>query len=137
MQVPWTTIEMLGGTKAIEVIINLPVGMAIQRLLKRTGEFTQSQRAKLDTYFGSSDWFGIVYQETTGLFGATVDKYDHAAKRLVNWYRDRLKAVFGFASTARLIRSPRGHHLYYLVWAGPNQTGLRIADHVLKQGERA
>ena len=33
MQVPWSTIEALAKTKAIEVIINFPLGMAIQRLL--------------------------------------------------------------------------------------------------------
>ena len=34
MQVPWSTIEALAKTKAMELIINFPLGMAIQRLLR-------------------------------------------------------------------------------------------------------
>ena len=37
MQVPWSTIEALAKTKAIEIIINFPLGMAIQRLLTKSG----------------------------------------------------------------------------------------------------
>jgi three-Cys-motif partner protein len=41
MQMPWSTIEALAKTKAIEVIINFPLGMAIQRLLTRSGEIPE------------------------------------------------------------------------------------------------
>jgi three-Cys-motif partner protein len=37
MQMPWPTVEALARTKAIEVIINFPLGMAIQRLLTKSG----------------------------------------------------------------------------------------------------
>ena len=55
MQVPWDTIVEIGKTGAIEVFINFPVGMAIQRLLKRSGKFTDKERAKLDEYFGTDE----------------------------------------------------------------------------------
>ncbi len=38
MQVPWSTIEALARTKAIEIIINFPLGMVIQRLLTKSGD---------------------------------------------------------------------------------------------------
>jgi three-Cys-motif partner protein len=58
MQVPWSTLELLGRTRAIEVLLNLPVGMAIQRLLLRnTDRLTSPRRKKLDEYFGSPDFF--------------------------------------------------------------------------------
>src|SRR5438445_11046897 len=44
MQVPWSTLVALGQTKAIEVFLNFPVGMAIQRLLLRSGGFTEKRR---------------------------------------------------------------------------------------------
>jgi three-Cys-motif partner protein len=54
MQVPWRTLELLGQTKAIEVFLNFPVGIAIQRLLPRdTRKITDQRRAMLDEYFGS------------------------------------------------------------------------------------
>ena len=67
MQVPWNTIYGLGQTKAIEIILNLPVGMAIQRLLPKSGQFTEDQKKMLTEYFGSEDWENIVYEDQTGL----------------------------------------------------------------------
>ncbi len=52
MQVPWSTIKRLADTKQVEVFVNFPVGMAIQRLLPRNAHFTAKARAKLDLYFG-------------------------------------------------------------------------------------
>jgi three-Cys-motif partner protein len=137
MQVPWGTLESLGATKAIEVFLNFPVGMAIQRLLPRdTGKITSQRRSMLDEYFGSPDWFDVVYRTRPTLFGDEADeKMDQSGKRLVKWYRGRLKEAFGFASKAALIRNTRGGHLYYLMLASPKSTGVRIADHILGAGE--
>lgn len=133
MHVPWSTIELLAKTRAVEVIINFPVGMAIQRLLPRNHtKLTEATRKKLDDYFGDPAWFDVVYPKNRDMFGGdVVGKADDAADQLVDWYRARLKAAFGFVSPARLIRNSRGGHLYYLVFAGPNANGAKIASHIL------
>lgn len=131
MQVPWATIRLLAATRQVEIFINFPVGMAIQRLLPRSAKFTAQQRAKLDDYFGDPGWFDVVYTKESGLFSDEVSKNSDSGIRLVSWYRARLKAVFGFVSTARLVTNSKGGHLYYLVFAGPNAVGKKIADHVL------
>lgn len=137
MQVPWSTIERLGRTQAIEVFINFPVGMAIQRLLKRSGEFSTNERAKLDSYFGTDEWFDLLYATNEDLFGGTgAGKRGNSGDRLVKWYRERLRKAFGYATEAREVQSTTGHPLYYLIFAGPNKTGARIASDVLKQGAR-
>jgi three-Cys-motif partner protein len=137
MQVPWSTLEALGRTRGIEVFVNFPVGMAIQRLLKRSGQFTEAERAKLDAYFGDPGWFDAVYLTTPGLFGPDeVRKADDAAERLVEWYRGRLRSAFGHVSVPYLVRNSHGGHLYYLLFAGPNRTGAKIASDVLEGGER-
>ena len=136
MQVSWDTIVEIAETKAIEIFINFPVGMAIQRLLKRSGEFTQAQRDKLDQYFGTGEWYDLLYQQQSDLFGEDRTKIQNSSDVLVKWYRGRLKEVFGHVSSAREICSTQGHPLYYLIFAGPNETGMRIANDVLKQGER-
>jgi len=74
MQVPWSTIEQLAATKQVEVFINFPVGMAIQRLLPRSAQFTERQRSKLDDYFGDAGWYDQVYVSEAGLFEAGVQK---------------------------------------------------------------
>jgi three-Cys-motif partner protein len=136
MQMPWSTIEMLAKTKAIEVIINFPLGMAIQRLLTKSGDISKGWQVSLDTFFGSPDWRQLVYQESQDLFGPKMSKVRVSGTRLLEWYRGRLKMIFGHVSTARLIKNTRGNPLYYLIWTGPNVTGLKGAEHILSKGER-
>ncbi|MBW3598456.1 MAG: three-Cys-motif partner protein TcmP [Planctomycetes bacterium] len=136
MQVEWATLEALAATKAIEVFLNFPVGMAIQRLLLRNPEkFTKAQRAKLDGYFGSPDWFNVLYKKRKTLFGDETEKIDQSGEALLKWYRGRLRAAFGHVSRASLIRNTRAGHLYYLLLASPSRTGVKIADHILGAGE--
>ena len=136
MQVPWDTIAALGRTQKIEVFINFPVGMAIQRLLPRSGEVTKKHREKLNRYFGTTEWFDMVYDSHDGLLGEQVTKRRKTGDDLVRWYRKRLRGVFGHVSAAREVHSQSGHPLYYLIFAGPNKTGATIANGILKQGAR-
>ena len=137
MQVPWETIERIGKTRAIEVIINFPVGMAIQRLLRNSGKFNDSQRGKLDAYFGTNEWFDLLYTTESDLFGGKTMKVADASDVLVKWYRRRLQEAFGYVTMAREVQSTTGRPLYYLIFAGPNKTGAKIAGHVLREGARA
>jgi len=135
MQVRWDTVEALAATRAIEIIINLPVGTTLQRLLPKSGQFTETKRRQLDEYFGSPDWYDVIYEKSPGLFGDEINKIEESGKRLALWYGARLKKLFGMSSPARLIRNSQGGHLYYLIWAGHHKKGLEIASHVLGQGE--
>jgi three-Cys-motif partner protein len=137
MQVPWSTIAALAQTEAIEVLVNFPLGMAIQRLLERSGKITPGRRAALDTFFGSPDWWHQVYRESEGgLFQQRdVVKFEDAGERLLGWYRERLRQAFGHGSIARLIRNTKGGHLYYLIWAGRYKQGLKGANYILSMGE--
>lgn len=136
MQVPWSTIEALAATKAVEVIINFPLGMAIQRLLTKSGDIPKGWQISLNTFFGSQDWRQLVYEEGTDLFGPKLSKVSDSGTRLLEWYRGRLRKIFGHVSTARLVKNTRGNPLYYLIWAGPNATGLKGAEHILSKGEK-
>jgi len=135
MQVPWSTLVALGQTKAIEVFLDFPVGMAIQRLLLRSGGFTEKRRGKLDAYFGSPDWYNVLYRVEPNFFCEAPVKVEESGGALLNWYRKRLQAVFGYASKAALIRNTKGGHLYYILLATPNPTGLKIANNILSAGE--
>lgn len=136
MHVPWSTIEKIAATKKIEIFINFPYHMAIQRLLLRNPRNSTWQLDKLDSYFGCPEWRDIVYLKTEDMFGEQrVEKNPNGTIELIKWYRNRLKAAFGYASTPRLIRSSKNRPLYFLIFAGPNKTGNKIADHILKNGE--
>jgi three-Cys-motif partner protein len=137
MQLPWSTIEALAATKAIEVIINFPLDMAIQRTLTKSAKIPETWQKRLDALFGSSEWRQLVYEETNDLFGARPAKRKDSGDRLLEWYRGRLKKAFGHVSTARLIKNTRGNPLYYLIWAGPHKLGMKGAEYVLGKGEGA
>ena len=134
MQVPWDTIAEIGKTSAIEIFINFPVGMAIQRLLKKSGQFTSKELNKLNQYFGTDEWYDLLYAHQVDLFGVSTAKVQHSGDVLVKWYRKRLQTVFPYVSSAREIQSTKGRALYYLIFAGPNKAGLKIANYVLKTG---
>ena len=137
MQVRWDTIVEIAKTGAVEVFLNFPVGMAIQRLLKRSGEFTARERNKLNRYFGTKEWYDLLYEPHEDMFGEdSVTKIQASGDVLVKWYQKRLKGLFGHVSAAREIQGTSGHPLYYLIFAGPNRTGAKIAENVLKQGAR-
>ena len=151
MQVDWETIEVLARTRSIEIFLNFPAGMAINRMLPRDHtKITSGNRNKLDRYFGTDQWFSEFYftRPKTGQMNFfeeidaeitpeqdVISKVRNANKRLATWYRKRLGTVFRKVSKAALIRTSRGVPLYYLIWAGHYDVALEIANHVLSAGE--
>lgn len=136
MQVPWHTLQALASTRAIETFINLPVGTAIQRYLNVDGKISPERRDQLDKYFGTNAWYDVIYTQSDDLFGEVqTEKVDESGRKLAKWYCARLEREFGYVSSARLIRNSSKGHLYYLIFAGPNATGAKIANYILSQGE--
>jgi len=133
----WETIDALAATGKMEVIINFPVAMAINRLITRSGDVPEKWSDQLTRCFGTLEWRNIAYRVETDLFGqSSVTKYDDVARRLLDLYMARLGVLFPHVATPRLIRNTRKAPLYYLIWAGPNKLGKKGADHILKQGEK-
>ncbi len=110
--------------------------MAIQRLLTKSGDIPEGWQISLDAFFGSLEWRTLAYEEGSDLFGPKTKKSGDAGLKLLQWYRARLAKIFGHVSTARLIKNTRGNPLYDLIWAGPNEKGLKGADYILSKGDR-
>lgn len=136
-QLTWADIEKLAKTGLFEVVINFPLAMAIQRMLPNDGDVRPFSGAKLDAFFGTDAWRDAVYRQSDGgLFAAAgIEKTPDYHQRLLELYRQRLKAAFGCVSSARLIKTTRGVPLYYLVWAGPHPKGLQGANYILEMGD--
>lgn len=133
----WATIEALAGTGTMEVVINFPLAMAINRLITRSGDVPNRWADQLTACFGTEEWREIAYSRETDLFGNEVTtKNGDVTERLLRFYLGRLRGLFRFIAKPRLIRNTRNAPLYYLIWAGPNKLGLRGADYILRQGER-
>ena len=132
MQVHWKTIRALARTKGLEVIINFPFGMAINRLLLTSGEIPQKWQERLDATFGSDEWRELAYEVRTDLFGdVSTSKRPDTRDRILHWFKERLRSAYGFSSSPQLISNTRGNPLYYLIWAGPHEAGLKGANYIL------
>lgn len=133
----WATLEALGSTGTMEVVINFPLAMAINRLITKSGDVPERWADQLTACFGTDEWRRIAYSREPDLFGNEVTfKNNDVAEKLLKLYVDRLKAVFPFVAKPRLIRNTRNAPIYYLIWAGPHKLGLKVADHILRQGEK-
>lgn len=134
---PWNSVADLGKTKLFEVIINLPLDMAINRLLKRDNNIPQNWLNQLNEVFGKFDWHSEVYNEENNLFEKTaIEKRSDAANRLLNLYLKMLREEFNFVAKPKLIKNSKGHPLYYIIWAGQHKKGLLGAEYILGMSER-
>lgn len=139
MQVEWDTIIAIAETRAIDLWILFPLGVAVNRLLKKDGNINESIRKRLDTIFGASDWYNAFYQTRTdaNLFGeqSYIEKVGNFDS-IGHYFVDRLKTVFaGVANNPLPLLNTRNIPLYLLCFASGNQRGaeiaVRIAEHIL------
>ncbi len=141
MQVEWTTIEAVAGTHAIDLWLLFPLGIAVNRLLTKSGDIPESWRRRLDRFFGTEDWYETFYTVET-----TPTLYDDDQERVVKakpdaigqYIIERLDGLFvGVAAEPGVLRNSRNNPLYLLCFAVGNPRGkdiaLRIANHLLKE----
>ena len=133
----WETIQALADTGKVDVIINFPLAMAINRLITKNAEIPENWIRLLDDCFGTHEWYDLAYEETTDLFGGEeIRKSEATAERLLALYHGRLKDAFGNVVSPSLVTNTKGTPLYYLMWAASNPRGAPIADHIMKLGKR-
>ena len=141
MQVPWSTIASIARTEAIDLWYLFPIGIAVNRLLKKDGNIKPSIRRRLDEVFGTPEWYETFYSIRTerDLFG----NYSFTEKTadfqvIANYFVERLKTVFeGVAENPILLVNSQNSPLYLLCFASANKKGaptaIKIAQHILKK----
>lgn len=140
MQVIWETILAIAGTRAIDLWILFPIGVAVNRLLTRNGKITKSWRNRLDAMFGETDWYEAFYQtrKEVDLFGEETKTQKLATFELIGkYFVRRLKRCFaGVAENPLPIFNSRNVPLYLLCFASGNpkgaKTAVKIAQDILK-----
>ncbi|WP_027443884.1 three-Cys-motif partner protein TcmP [Erythrobacter cryptus] len=131
----WATVQALAETRKVDVIINFPLAMAINRLITRDGQIRENWVQMLDACFGTHDWHSLAYEAKDDLFGSnTVRKSEAAAERLLALYHGRLAHAFGHTVKPSLVTNTKGNPLYYLLWASANMRGVAIASHIMAMG---
>jgi three-Cys-motif partner protein len=139
MQVEWQTIEAIASTQAIDLWLLFPLGVAVNRLLRRDGQIDETLRKKLDTLFGTTEWFDVFYRLDTAqtLFGEeTRLRKAVDLEQIGQYFVARLKTIFaGVAEEPLPLYNSRNNPLYLLCFAAGNPHGapvaVKIAQHIL------
>jgi three-Cys-motif partner protein len=141
MQVEWETIEAIGKTKAIDLWILFPLGVAVNRIVTRSGRISTAWRRRMDIMFGDAGWFEEFYRKTVrhDLFGREKTELEKVANfdSIGQYFVRRLKTVFyQVAENPRPLYNSRNIPLFLLCFATGNAKGapiaMRIANHILK-----
>jgi three-Cys-motif partner protein len=134
MQVSWDTIEAIAKTKAIDLWLLFPLGVAVNRLLKKNGEINQAVRKRLNQMFGSTDWYRYFYTQNTrqNLFGEETRLEKTCNFDTIRMYFvSRLKEIFpGVAENPLPLMNSKNNPLYLLCFASANPKGAKIAVNI-------
>lgn len=140
MQVDWTSIEKLAGTRT-DLWILIPTGVIVNRLLDRNGGLTHIERLK--TFFGKDEDFLREYfyrqkQEQT-LFGEIniIEKIEHPIKRIAELYIQRLGDIFEKVTPEPLVLFNSRHTpIFHFTCASNNETAIKIASEIIGKKQR-
>src|SRR5262245_38976396 len=71
LQVNCDTIIAIANTKAIDLLYLFPIGVAVNRMLTKSGQIRAVWRERLNKLFGDEGWYDAFYRtiKTPGLFG--------------------------------------------------------------------
>lgn len=139
MQVEWSVIEAIAKTQAIDLWILFPLGVAVNRLLKREELPPPEWASALNRLFGTDDWQCEFYRPYTDrtLFGDLERQRKEASfDSIGRYFVERLKTIFpGVAEQPLPLRNSKGVPLYLLCFASGNirgaPTAIRIAQYLL------
>jgi three-Cys-motif partner protein len=129
----WNVLVEAARMKTIETFIHFPTG-DIQRNVLRHDQSTvdPTDVARMNLMWGDDSWRKAAFVNEPDLFGdrevkAPIDS-------LLSAFADRLRKVAGFAHVSKPLpmRNKTNAIIYHLIFATPNATGLRIANHILK-----
>lgn len=133
----WSVVSQAGNSNAVEVFINFPV-MHMNRNCKkaRITDILPGELQAMDNFWGDRSWHTAMYKESAqmGLFGADAELEKQDNRNLVDAYCDRLNKIagFGFVASPLPMRNSKGAVVYYLIFAGPNQTGWKIVQDIYR-----
>lgn len=140
MQLDWATIAAIATTKAIDVWVLFPLGMAVNRLLTKNEPPPQKWAEALTRFFGNEDWRQEFYPKKVErtLFGdEQTERKDASFERIGRFFLKRLNTVFTkVAPNPLILNNSKGVPIYLLCFAAGNPKGaptaVKIAKDILK-----
>jgi three-Cys-motif partner protein len=143
MSVDWSTMEAVARTKAIDVWILFPVGIGVNRLLKKKpDDIPLPWQHRLDRIFGTAEWRAVFFRTISQftLFGeeSVTAKVGDAIRAIADYYQERLRTIFArVVSNPRYLCNSKQSPMFIFTFAVSNPSSkaqglaLRIAEHIL------
>lgn len=129
----WQVVEKLVQTENADLIIHFSI-MDLRRNLEN-----ESSKERIDKFFGSTKWCGIVHTDKETLFGKQEEKITDYENKLLNHYieniRSLTKKIFVTEKPLKLTNS-KNASLYYLIFTSPKEAGLKVATQAIKKFQK-
>ena len=149
-QLEWATLEKIARTESIDIWYLFPSGIAVNRMLSKTGDIPESWARRLDLLIGTEDWrtasYKTVAAKQTDLFEKETEETREKTANIQSieaYFLHRLSTIFPFVGERAVpIRASNGSQMYSLCFAvsnpAPAATGLakRLWAAVLKEADR-
>lgn len=142
MHVRWDVLRRAGEMGTIEVFLNFPIA-DINRNAKREriSDVGPDHRTRMTALWGDESWHPAMFPPSKqssflDLLGDTSSNVENAGNdSFASAFRERLKTAgkFKFVPEPVPMRNSKNAVVYYLFFAGNNETGYRIANHILKK----
>ena len=141
MQVEWATLEAIAATKAIDLWLLFPLGVAVNRLLTKAGPPPSEWAAALTRIFGTPDWKQAFYPKKSEetLFGTEETERKNATLEAIGkFFVARLETIFAKVADNPLpLLNTKKTPIYLLCFAAGNPKGaataVKIAQDILKR----
>ncbi|MGE3467304.1 MAG: three-Cys-motif partner protein TcmP [Pyrinomonadaceae bacterium] len=137
LHLKWDVIKTAADLGTIEIFLNFPtMDMNRNALLKNIEAIDPNEAARMTAFWGDESWRSIAYAENPqqNLFGVE-DPLKQSNEKIAEEFRKRLKDVAGFKFVPDPIpmKNSKGAIVYYLFFASQNETGNKIATHILNK----
>lgn len=135
LHLDWNVIFTAGRMKTIDMFLNFPVADMNRNVLWRDPQAaTETQKARLNAYWGDDSWRSIAYRTDMNLFGNPEKQSNEVVAAA---FRDRLHKVAGFARVPEPLpmRNSRGAIVYYLFFASRKDTAEGIVRAIFRKYE--
>lgn len=143
MTVPWTTLQRIASTKALDVWYLFPLSATYRQAATDFDKVDAAKAKALDDVLGTQEWREHFYQPDgqNGLLGETESKVrTYGSTDIADYVKHRLAQVFeGWVSEPLYLRSSKGPALFALFCCISNPSppavalAKRIAKHILEK----
>lgn len=134
MQVTWATIEAIASTQAIDLWLLFPLGIGVNRLLKKSGDIPESWVNRLNQLLGTETWYDEFYkvERVPTLFDSGHEHVKKASMEVIGKYvNDRLRSIFAdVVDEPGVLSNSKNNPMFLLCFAVGNERGAPIAKRI-------